>query len=393
MINRCTHLWPNLLDLTTLSDYLLWHTLYSYLPHLLVKWIFFVFTTVQLYWLGIKYLLVELHRRFSSNVRKLRPDDPDIRNDLRNYVAIVTGGSMGIGLNVAKELYRRGCIVVITAFEFHSKEERHQFATNICESVVELVNGGSVHVYDIDLRDLSSVCDFVTYFNDHFDHLDILINNAGVMYVKQTYTVDGFEWHYQVNYLSHVLLTWLLMPALNRANKEKPARIVNVSSSTHYARDLFVKDLQSLNSPYSPFHAYAQSKLCVLMFTYYLADWLAERTEQYHILVNTLHPGVANTALYQNVWWVNRFPCLAKFLFRSPEEGAETVLYAALSSEIKSSGHYFEDCRKIRSSRYSYRKSIQASLAEITAKQLNPIIEQLNRQRVKNICQLPLMFD
>src|SRR5690606_16567298 len=96
----------------------------------------------------------------------------------------------------------------------------------------------------------------------HYRSLDILINNAGVMFVDQNYTGDGFEYHYQINYLSHVLLTWLLMPALDRANRDRPARIVNVSSSTHYPRCLFIDDLQARRSPYSPFHAYAQSKLC-----------------------------------------------------------------------------------------------------------------------------------
>ena len=204
------------------------------------------------------------------------------------------------------------------------------------------------------------------------------------MYVDQAYTVDGFEMHYQINYLSHTLLTWLLLPALNRANKSSPSRIVNVSSSTHYARDLFLEDLQSLDSPYSPFHAYAQSKLCVLMLTYYLADWLSNHKDQYHVLVNTLHPGVVNTRLYQNVWWVKRFPKAAELLFRSPEEGAETVLYVALSTEIESSGHYFEDCRRVRSSRFSYRKSIQARLAEITAQQLDPIIDKVNKSQSKS---------
>lgn len=212
------------------------------------------------------------------------------------------------------------------------------------------------------------------------------------MYVKKCYTVDGFEWHYQINYLSHTLLTWLLLPALKRANKSQPARIVNVSSSTHYARDLFLKDLQSRNSPYSPFHAYAQSKLCILMFTYYMANWLNDRKEEYNVLVNTLHPGVVNTHLYENVWWVKRYPKLAQLLFRPPEEGAETVLYAALSTQVESSGHYFEDCRHVRSSRFSYRKSIQARLADITAQQLNPIIDQINSKTRRNQEQIAPMF-
>ena len=374
-----------------MSDYLVWHTLYRYLPHMLVKWVFFVFTTVQLYWLGTKYLLVEFHRKFSNSVRKLSPNEPDIPNELHGHIAVVTGGSMGIGFNVAKELYRRGCTVVVTAFNL-TKDERRKVADKIRQTRYKKIPGGTVHVFDIDLRDLSSVCHFVDQFNAQFSHLDILVNNAGVMYVDQAYTVDGFEWHYQINYLSHALLTWLMLPALNRAGKLKPSRIVNVSSSTHYARDLFLKDLQSKNSPYSPFHAYAQSKLCVLMLTYYLAEWIADRKDQYNVLVNTLHPGVVNTHLYQNVWWVKRFPKVAQIMFRPAEEGAETVLYAALSTEVESSGHYFEDCRRIRSSRFSYRKSIQMRLAKITAHQLDPIIEKLNSKVKSHDNRIAPMF-
>jgi len=361
-----------------MTDYFLWHTLYRWLPRALVEWAFFLITIVQLYWLGTKYLLVELHRKLSSSVRKLSAEEPDIPNDLTNYVALITGGSSGIGLSLATELFRRGCTVVISAFGL-TQTEQHQIVNQIRQSANKSVSGGSVYIFDIDLRELASVCIFVQRFRTQFDHLDLLVNNAGVMYVDQGYTVDGFELHYQINYLSHALLTWLLLPSLNRAAKHKPARIVNVSSSTHFARDLFLSDLQSQKSPYSPLHSYAQSKLCVLMFTYYLADWLSDHQNQYNVIVNTLHPGVVNTKLYQHVWWVNRFPKVAQLLFRPPEEGAETVLYAALSTQVASSGHYYEDCRAIRSSRFSYRKSEQARLAEITAKQLLPTINTMNR--------------
>lgn len=384
-------------------------SLYRLLPHRLVTWAFLFFTTVQLYWLAIKYLLVELHRKLSRRLGHLNnfDDHLGIPEHLPNgYVALVTGGNRGIGLSVATELYRKGATVVVTTYGLN-EAERDELAEQIrLSKKSQKENCGikdkepEILIYEIDHRDLSSVVRFADFFNSRFPRLHLLVNNAGVMYVPTlSYTEDGFETHYQVNYLAHVLLTWLLLPALGRTgfggDSSRASRIVNVSSSTHYARDLFLKDLQSRVSPYSPYHAYAQSKLAILMYTYWMDDWLRQLAQQepnhgLNILVNALHPGVVNTDLYENVWWVRRFPLSARLLFRSPEDGAQTVLYAALSREVVSGGAYFEDCRKVRSSRFSYRLSIQRRLAEATASQLNPLIEKVNRER--KCSQVPLMF-
>lgn len=296
-----------------MNDYKVWLLLYQWLPTKLVDLVFTIFTAIQLYLLGARYVVKEIRRKLSSKVRKLSSNEPDIPNDLSGYVAIITGGSRGIGLSVAKDLYRRGATVIVTS-SAKSEDERVRVEQEIRDSTEKPV--GEAFVWPIDFRDMSTVCDFVVRFNQKFSSLDILINNAGVMFVDRNLTPDGYESHYQINYLSHFLITWLLLPALNRANKSTPARIVNVSSSTHYPRPIFIDDLQALRSPYSPFHAYSQSKLCQIMGTYYMSDWFKEQKDQYRILVNTLHPGVAMTGLYQYVWWVRIFPKLAEILFR-----------------------------------------------------------------------------
>ncbi|KAH9395591.1 hypothetical protein TYRP_020618 [Tyrophagus putrescentiae] len=403
--------WPRLSSLVALSDYLLWVTLYRLLPHRLVTWAFLLFTTIQLYWLATKYLLVELHRKLSRRVRNLggrtaaadgggAEDIPDIPERLPpGYVAVVTGGSRGIGLSVATELYRRGATVVVTAHGL-TPPEREQLAERIrngekvtaekncgdgdgdaCDKNEDKTSEeGRLHIYQIDLRDLGAVCRFAEHLTDRFGgRLNLLVNNAGVMYVPLAYTEDGFEEHYQVNYLAHALLTWLLLPALQRGGDGSsstgprhthPSRIVNVSSSTHYAPP---------TRPTTPTHS---PKLAILMHTYWLAEWLKEHENQEDnppsVLVNTLHPGVVNTALYENVWW----------------EGAETVLYAALSTQVDSGGGYYEDCRRVRSSRFSYRRSIQRRLAAATAAQLNPVIEaEVNgERRRRGVAPVPLMY-
>lgn len=303
------------MDLIRINDYRFWHFVYQTFSKRFVETIFTIFTAVQLYLLGARYILKEIRRKLSTKIRKLTANEPDIPNDLTNYVAVVTGGSRGIGLSAAKDLYRRGCIVIVTS-SASTQQERDKVADEVRDSVQPTVPGGNILVWPIDFRDMTSVYEFVVRFNEQYKYLDILINNAGVMFIDKNYTSDGFEYHYQINYLSHILLTWLLMPALDRANKSGPARVVNVSSSTHYPRALFIDDLQSLTTPYSPFHAYAQSKLCQIMFTYFMADWLRINDNRYRVLINSLHPGVAMTGLYQYVWWVKLFPWLASFLFR-----------------------------------------------------------------------------
>lgn len=299
-----------------INDYKFWLLMYRIFPKNIIDTVFTIITAIQLYLLGARYVLKEIHRKLSSKVRKLSANEPDIPDDLTDYVAVVTGGSRGIGLSAAKDLYRRGCIVIVTS-SASSQMERDKMAEEAKESVKATNNSGNILVWPIDFREMSSVFDFVARFNKEYGSLDILINNAGVMFVDKNFTSDGFEYHYQINYLSHVLLTWLLLPALNKADKKGPARVVNVSSSTHYPRCAFLDDLQSQITPYSAFHAYAQSKLCQIMFTYYMANWLRSDVGQsYRVLINCLHPGVAMTGLYQYVWWVRLFPWLASFLFR-----------------------------------------------------------------------------
>lgn len=298
-----------------MSDYKFWAFLFQFVPHVLLEFIFTLYTAFQLYILGAEYLIREVHRKYSSSVRKLTDNEPDIPNDLSGQVVIVTGGSRGIGLCAAKFMYTRGATVIVTS-SVSEEKERDRMAQSFRDSVKSvLVPGGSLVVWPVDLRDFSSVIDLVVRFNQTYKQLNVLVNNAGVMFCDKHYTVDGFEYHYQINYLSHVLLTWLLMPALQASSPNK-ARVVNVSSSTHFPRTVFIDDMQSVRTPYSPFHAYAQSKLCQIILTFYMADWLKSNDKYTNILVNTLHPGVAKTELYQHVWWVKMFPRLASLLFR-----------------------------------------------------------------------------
>jgi len=296
--------------------------------HSLQEVVYVLWTAIHLYILGAIYVLKELNRKCQlvSAVRHLSPDDEDLPKRLDGKVAIITGGSRGIGLEVAIVLLLKGCHVIIASSA--NPEIVDQLILKILAKVKEEnVNNetiGKLEIWRLDLISLTSVQEFVDKFHSSgVTGLHYLVNNAAIMFAPKKMTDDGFESHFQVNYLGHCLLVWALMPAMAAAAKKcgHQSRVVNVSSSTHYARDLRLHDLQS-QEIYSPFHAYAQSKLCQIMFTYSLNHWLAAH-HQYgqHVTVNALHPGVALTELYLHVWWVKIVPSLARALFRVSSHG------------------------------------------------------------------------
>ena len=291
--------------------------------HSAKEFIFVLWTAIHLYILGAIYVLKELNRKYYlvSTVRHLKHDDKDLPKRLDGRVAIITGGSRGIGLEAAIVLLKKGCHVIIASSA--SPDAVPQLIKRILAKVEEQNSDnekiGKLEIWRLDLMSLKSVQQFVDKFrSSDVKDLNYLINNAAIMFAPKKITEDGFESHFQVNYLGHCLLIWCLLPVMIKSAQKcgQRSRIVNVSSSTHYARDLCLKDLQS-EQIYSPFHSYAQSKLCQIMFTFSLNDWFVKHHNlSNYLTVNALHPGVALTELYENVWWVKLLPWLARALFR-----------------------------------------------------------------------------
>ncbi|NWY57794.1 DHRSX reductase, partial [Chionis minor] len=153
-----------------------------------------------------------------------------------------------------------------------------------------------------DLASMKSIRQFVQQFRAKNCPLHVLVNNAGVMLVPERKTEDGFEEHFGLNYLGHFLLTNLLLDTLKQSGMHSHnARIITVSSATHYVGKLHLNDLQSRCS-YSPHGAYAQSKLALVLFTYRLQHLLTANGS--HVTANVVDPGVVNTDLYKHVFWV-----------------------------------------------------------------------------------------
>ena len=202
--------------------------------------------------------------------------------DLSGTRMVVTGANSGLGLVTARELARRGAVVLMTA---RDEDKGAQAVRRVRADVPD----ATVEAAVLDLADLASVRAFAAAQGDR--PLDVLVNNAGVMAIPPRLSVDGFELQMATNHLGHFALTGLLMPAL----LQRPgARVVTVSSFVHWLGSLDLGDLMSERA-YDPWTAYFRSKLANLLFTRELARRAALAGADLRSVA--AHPGYARTNL------------------------------------------------------------------------------------------------
>jgi NAD(P)-dependent dehydrogenase (short-subunit alcohol dehydrogenase family) len=205
------------------------------------------------------------------------------------------------------------------------------------EKINREVSGARVSYEPLDLANLASIADFAQRMHSR-QSLDLLINNAGVMALprRQT-TADGFEMQFGTNYLGHFALTARLIPLLRRASEP---RVVNVSSLAHRTAFIDFDDLQG-SQVYSPWKAYGQSKLAMLMF----ALELQRRSDAtgWNLVSNAAHPGFARTDLFARgpgglLSLASDFA--APFFGQSATDGARPILFAATSPKAMPGAYY-----------------------------------------------------
>jgi NAD(P)-dependent dehydrogenase (short-subunit alcohol dehydrogenase family) len=202
--------------------------------------------------------------------------------DLHGRVAVVTGASGGVGYATAVELARHGARVIVAS----RNEERTQEAAL---RIAAETPGASVDARLLDLASLSSVRRFADGLAREHSAIDILVNNAGVSGGPRRVTVEGFEVHFQVNYLGHFALVALLLPLLRARSG---ARVVSISSDVASRGHIDFDDLQSVRA-YDLVKAYAQSKLANLLFAFELQ----RRAGDTGVASFAAHPGVASSNL------------------------------------------------------------------------------------------------
>jgi len=244
--------------------------------------------------------------------------------------AVVTGATGGLGYETALALARAGAEVVLAG-----RDDRKGQAA--IERIGREALGARVSYQPLDLASLASIADFAQRMQSR-PSLDMLINNAGVMALpRRETTADGFEMQFGTNYLGHFALTARLLPLLR---KSAAPRVVSVSSLAHRAAFIDFNDLQG-QRVYSPWKAYGQSKLAMLLF----ALELQRRSDAagWKLQSNAAHPGFARTGLFASgpgglISLASDFA--APFLGHSAADGARPILFAATSSNAQPGAYY-----------------------------------------------------
>jgi NAD(P)-dependent dehydrogenase (short-subunit alcohol dehydrogenase family) len=275
-------------------------------------------------------------------------------------VAVVTGANTGLGFETARALAERGATVVLAVRDVaRGKKVAAQLP-------------GDVSVQELDLASLESVRAAADDLHAVHGSIDLLINNAGVMYTPKQTTRDGFELQFATNHLGHFALTGLLLDLLLPV---AGSRVVSVSSVAHRTRaGIHFDDLQWENS-YSRMAAYGQSKLANLMFSYELQRRLAPHGTTIAV---TAHPGVASTELMRNSPAIVRVtePLIAPLMSQKAEMGALPTLRAATDPAVLG-GQYYGPSRMggtrghpqvVTSSPESYDLAVQQRLWAVSEK-------------------------
>ena len=274
---------------------------------------------------------------------------------MKNKICLITGATSGIGQATAMALAKRG----MTVFAAGRDEER-------CQKTVARIQRETQNFHvDYLLADLSvqaQVRQLAADFKARYERLDVLVNNAGAIFLRRQVSADGIEMTLAVNHLAYFLLTNLLLDPLKAS---APARIVNVASNSHYGKHLDFDNL-GLKRGYNPLRAYGRSKLCNLYFTYELARRLKD--EGTGVTVNAMHPGFVATNMGANNGRLVRFflPLIHRNSL-TPEQGASTAVYLASSPEVEGvSGKYFVREREVASDPVSYDESAASRLWEVS---------------------------
>lgn len=274
-------------------------------------------------------------------------------------ISVVTGATAGIGFETAKALAQMGDRVILV----NRNEEKSKQAV---DSIQETTEHDHLEYVIADLASQKDVRRAAAEIKERIDRVDALVNNAGTWFSKQTLSEDGIEMQLAVNHVSPFLLTHLLLPLLLKSDD---ARVVNVSSDTHFRGKIDLNDMK-MEKGYHGIKSYGRSKLAMVMCTYELAEQL----EGTNVTVNAVQPGLVKTdighkhtiGLHSIAWWFRKLGGV------TPDKGAETNIFLAASPEVKGvTGKYWDKCKPKPSSKRSYDRDMQKKIWEKTLEMAN----------------------
>ncbi|KAK3716880.1 hypothetical protein LTR37_006230 [Vermiconidia calcicola] len=265
-------------------------------------------------------------------------EDEGLTGKLTDKVFLVTGVSSGIGIETMRALYATGGHVFGTVRNM----EKGQKAV---DEVKAKTKGGSITLLEMDNENLATVKKAADSFLEQSKTLNILMNNAGVMATPQGLTKDNIETQFGTCHVAHFYLFQLLKDTLLASSTpDFPSRVVSLSSMGHRCAPINFGDINYENGGYEPWKAYGQAKTANI----YLANEIERRYGEKGLHATSLHPGGINTGLQVHLdaavteGWND--PAIMSHM-KSPEQGASTSVYAALSEEWKNKGgRYLADC-------------------------------------------------
>jgi dehydrogenase/reductase SDR family member 12 len=258
-------------------------------------------------------------------------NETDLAVDLTGKVCAITGANSGIGLAAAQQLARRGATVYLLVRNMERGAEAQA-------RIREEAGHSRIYLEAIDLSSVASARACADRLKAHTPRLDVLINNAGDAFERRELSIDGVERTFATNVLGAFVLTNTLLPLLQAS---APARIINVSSGGMYLAKLDVNDLQIEHRPYDELRAYAQSKRALMMLT----ELWAKQLKPSGVIVNCMHPGWVDTPLLQT--GLPAFRQSTRRILRTPDEGADTIVWLAVTRELESvTGCFWFDRRE-----------------------------------------------
>ena len=276
--------------------------------------------------------------------------------NLAEATILVTGATDGLGKRVASALAGEGATLLL-----HGRKRERLQAT--MEEVSEQTGSEKLRSYLANFSSLDAVRKLAERILSDEDRLEVLINNAGIIVQERKESEDGYELTFAVNYLSHYLLTRLLLPLLEYSS---PSRIVNVASAGQSPVDF--SNLM-LEQGYDAMKAYSQSKLAQVMFTFELAERLADTG----VSVNALHPAsLMETKMVEETFG---------YTMSTVEEGAEATVHLAASPELEGvAGRYFDGKREARADRQAYDEEARQTLWELSEQLCGRLLEPVVRR-------------
>lgn len=260
-------------------------------------------------------------------------------------IILITGANAGIGLKTAEEFVKAGHHVILACRNLGKAEQ--------AKTQLENLGTGQVDLIQLDLNSLEKVSHAANEVLKKYDHIDVLINNAGLISQHLDSTEDGYEKHFGVNFLGHFLWTLKLLPLLKKAIQ---GRIIHLSSIAHWGGSIQPhKFLAENNKHYIMFPSYGSSKLQNLLFS----NLLAAQLEGSNATSNALHPGVVDSELYRQL---PKFQYIfVSLVLIPPSKPANLIKRMALDEDwAKKNGQY----ASVQTPAFSSKKSKDLKLAQ-----------------------------